>query len=127
METEFLYGPNTAEELLSAGRRRVLRLVVSRGAGGKAAAVADLARRRGVRVEFADPEVLPGDRAAGRRRVRGEVEVATGVGAADEVARAWWGEVQLAAARRFRPAPRRFRDGGRRGRRGRRATRELGK
>lgn len=59
MSTELLFGVNTAEEILSAGRRRALRLLISRSEkGARIQALAGLARSRGVPVEFCDPRVL---------------------------------------------------------------------
>jgi 23S rRNA (guanosine2251-2'-O)-methyltransferase len=59
MATEFLYGINTAEEVLKAGRRKVYRLVISRGEKGeRVQELAGLARRSGVQVEFCDPRTL---------------------------------------------------------------------
>jgi len=56
---ELLYGVNTAEEILKAGRRRVLRLVISRAESNpRIKALAGLARTNGVTVEFCDPRVL---------------------------------------------------------------------
>ena len=59
MASEILYGINTAEEILKAGRRRVLRLVISRGEKGpRVNDLATLARASGVTVEFCDPKLL---------------------------------------------------------------------
>lgn len=59
MTTEILFGINTAEEVLRAGRRRVLRLAVLRGEGGpRIKALTGLARSLGVAVEFCDQRVL---------------------------------------------------------------------
>ena len=59
MPTETLYGINTAEEILAAGRRRVLRLLISRGEKGERVnRLVSLARSRGVPVEFCDPRQL---------------------------------------------------------------------
>jgi 23S rRNA (guanosine2251-2'-O)-methyltransferase len=59
MATELLFGINTAEEVLNAGRRRVLRLLISRGeTGPRVKTVSGLARGKGVPVEFCDPRVL---------------------------------------------------------------------
>jgi len=59
MSTEILFGINTAEEVLSAGRRRVLRLLVSRSESGqRVKALAGLARSKGVAVEFCDSRVM---------------------------------------------------------------------
>ena len=48
---------------------------------------------------FLDPEVSG---AGGRRRIREVQQVAVDTGDPDRLARSWWGEVQLAAARRYR-------------------------
>ncbi len=64
-----------------------------------AEAVADGIR---LRWSFVDPEVLPGDRGPHGRRIRGELEVRPSQGFQDEVARGWWAEAQLAAARRYK-------------------------
>lgn len=59
MSTELLFGINTAEEILGAGRRRALRLLISRNEkGARVQALAGLARSKGVPVEFCDPRVL---------------------------------------------------------------------
>ncbi|MBI5744973.1 MAG: 23S rRNA (guanosine(2251)-2'-O)-methyltransferase RlmB [Elusimicrobia bacterium] len=59
MPAELLYGVNTAEEILKSGRRRVLRLVVSRAESNpRINALAGLARSKGVTVEFCDPRTL---------------------------------------------------------------------
>jgi 23S rRNA (guanosine2251-2'-O)-methyltransferase len=59
MAPELLYGINTAEEVLKAGRRRVLRLLISRGEKGpRVNALVTLARGAGVAVEFCDPRQL---------------------------------------------------------------------
>jgi len=59
MSAEFLYGINTAEEILTAGRRRVLRLYISRGEGSQRVRdVIGLARKAGVPVDFCDPRTL---------------------------------------------------------------------
>lgn len=59
MATEILYGINTAEEILKAGRRRVVRLLISRNEKSQRVNdLADLARRSGVRVEFCAPAML---------------------------------------------------------------------
>lgn len=59
MAAELLYGINTAEEVLKAGRRRVLRLLVSRDEKSRRVnELAALARKAGVRVEFCDPRAL---------------------------------------------------------------------
>lgn len=59
----------------------------------------------GVRLtwSFVDPERhLDEQRPHGGRRLRGELEVRSVKGAPDEMARRWWAEVQLAAARRYK-------------------------
>jgi 23S rRNA (guanosine2251-2'-O)-methyltransferase len=59
MEIEILFGINTAEEILKAGRRRVLRLAISRSEKGeRIKALAGLARDKGVAVDFCDPRAL---------------------------------------------------------------------
>lgn len=59
MSTETLFGINTAEEVLNAGRRRVLRLLIARNESGqRIRALAGLARSKGVAVEFCDSRVL---------------------------------------------------------------------
>jgi len=59
MASEILYGINTAEEILKAGRRKVLRLVISRNEkSSRINELAQLARRSGVAVEFSDPRAL---------------------------------------------------------------------
>lgn len=59
MSTETLFGINTAEEVLNAGRRRVLRLLIARNESGqRIRALAGLARSKGVAVEFCDQRVL---------------------------------------------------------------------
>jgi 23S rRNA (guanosine2251-2'-O)-methyltransferase len=59
MPTEILFGINTAEEILNAGRRKVVRLLVSRKESGQRVnALAGLARSKGVTVEFCDARVL---------------------------------------------------------------------
>jgi len=59
MEIEILFGINTAEEILKAGRRRVVRLAISRSERGERVnALAVLARGKGVPVEFCDPRAL---------------------------------------------------------------------
>ena len=59
MASEILYGINTAEEIIKAGRRRVLRLVISRTEkGARVNDLAALARKSGVNVEFCDPKLL---------------------------------------------------------------------
>lgn len=59
MSTEILFGINTAEEILKAGRRRVLRLVISRGEKNQRVAdLAVLARKNGVKVDFCDQRAL---------------------------------------------------------------------
>ena len=59
MASEILYGINTAEEIIKAGRRRVLRLVISRTEkGARVNSLAALARKSGVNVEFCDPKLL---------------------------------------------------------------------
>ena len=59
MSIEFLYGFNTAEEVISAGRRRVLRLYLSRGEGGQRVRnLVALAREKGVAVDFCDQRTL---------------------------------------------------------------------
>lgn len=59
MPSEFLYGINTAEEVFNAGRRRVLRLVVSsREKGPRINRIVDLARRCGIRPEFMAPKKM---------------------------------------------------------------------
>lgn len=59
MSIEFLYGFNTAQEVLSAGRRRVLRLYLSRGEGGeRVRGLVALARAKDVPVDFCDQRTL---------------------------------------------------------------------
>lgn len=59
MASEFLYGINTAEEIFNAGRRRVLRLVVSsREKGPRINKIVNIARGRGIRPEFMDPRKM---------------------------------------------------------------------
>lgn len=59
MSVEFLYGMNTAGEVLSAGRRRVLRLYISRKEKDpRVQGLAGLARKAGVPVDFCDPRTL---------------------------------------------------------------------
>lgn len=59
MATELLYGVNTAEEILKAGRRRVYKLMISRAEKGpRVQELASLARKAGVNVEFCDPRTL---------------------------------------------------------------------
>src|ERR1035437_3033803 len=59
MSTEILFGINTAEEILKAGRRRVLRLVISRSEKNQRIQdLASLARKNGVTVDFCDPRTL---------------------------------------------------------------------
>lgn len=59
MAAELLYGINTAEEILTSGRRRVYRLVISRSEkGDRVQRVAGLARKAGINVEFCDPRSL---------------------------------------------------------------------
>ncbi|HNW44257.1 MAG TPA: 23S rRNA (guanosine(2251)-2'-O)-methyltransferase RlmB [Elusimicrobiales bacterium] len=59
MATELLYGINTAEEILKAGRRRVLRLVIARSEKNqRVQELASLARGKGVTVDFCDPRTL---------------------------------------------------------------------
>ncbi len=59
MASEILYGINTAEEIIKAGRRRVLRLVIARTEkGARVNDLAALARASGVNVEFCDPKLL---------------------------------------------------------------------
>ncbi|QNN51299.1 hypothetical protein [Nocardioides mesophilus] len=55
-----------------------------------------------LRWSFADPEVLPGDREPHGRRIHGVLEVRLSQDVQDDVARGWWAEAQLAAARRYR-------------------------
>lgn len=56
---EILYGINTVEEILNAGRRRVLRLLISRTEKNqRVQGLAALARRNGARVEYCDPRAL---------------------------------------------------------------------
>jgi 23S rRNA (guanosine2251-2'-O)-methyltransferase len=55
--SEYLYGANTAEEVINGGRRKIFRVMAARGQG-KGAAAADLARKKGIRVEFVDNRVL---------------------------------------------------------------------
>ena len=64
MSSEFLYGINTAEEILTAGRRRILRLVISsREKNQRINKLAAAARGFGIRPEFMDPKKM--DRIAG--------------------------------------------------------------
>ena len=57
MDTEFLYGINTAEEIFAAKRRRVVRLILSnREKGPRINKIAEIARLAGVRPEFIDPK-----------------------------------------------------------------------
>ncbi|MDD2804935.1 MAG: 23S rRNA (guanosine(2251)-2'-O)-methyltransferase RlmB [Elusimicrobiales bacterium] len=59
MATEILFGINTAEEILNAGRRRVVRLLISRDEKGqRVSALSGLARSKGVAVEFCASSVL---------------------------------------------------------------------
>ena len=59
MTTDFLYGVNTAEEVLKAGRRRALRLVIARGENSqRILGLVSLARKGGVKVEFCDQRAL---------------------------------------------------------------------
>ncbi|MDA8244104.1 MAG: 23S rRNA (guanosine(2251)-2'-O)-methyltransferase RlmB [Elusimicrobia bacterium] len=59
MDTEILFGVNTAEEILAAGRRRVLRLYISRAESGqRVRELAALARSKGVSPDFCDPRTL---------------------------------------------------------------------
>lgn len=59
MASEILYGINTAEEILKAGRRRVVRLMISRSEKSpRINELADLARRNGVKVDFCSPGML---------------------------------------------------------------------
>ena len=59
MASEILYGINTAEEILRAGRRRVVRLLISRNEKSERInELADLARQGGVKVEFCAPAML---------------------------------------------------------------------
>lgn len=59
METEFLYGINTAEEVLSAKRRRIVRLILSnREKGPRINNIVSMAREMGIRPEFADPRKM---------------------------------------------------------------------
>jgi hypothetical protein len=59
---------------------------------------------QGVRLRwsFVDPEVLPHERPPHGRRIRGDLEVRVAQGVPEEVARTWWAEAQLAAARRYK-------------------------
>jgi len=59
MSAEFLYGMNTAGEVLSAGRRRVFRLYISRKEKDpRVQGLVGLARKAGVPVDFCDPRTL---------------------------------------------------------------------
>ena len=59
MESEFLYGINTAEEILSANRRKVLRIILSnREKGQRINRIVSLAREQGLRPEFLDPRKM---------------------------------------------------------------------
>ncbi len=59
MATEILYGINTAEEIIRAGRRTVVRLFISRNEKSQRVNdLAALARRNGVKVEFCDVRTL---------------------------------------------------------------------
>lgn len=59
MQPEFLYGANTVDEILRAGKRRFFRLYVSKGAvEGKAKEIVSLARKYGIPVDFAEPKTL---------------------------------------------------------------------
>lgn len=59
MATEILFGINTAEEILKAGRRQVVRLVISRNEkSARVQELAGLARKNGVRIEFCDARTL---------------------------------------------------------------------
>jgi len=59
MATEILFGINTAEEILKAGRRTVVRLVISRSEKSQRIKdLAGLARKNGVRIEFCDQRTL---------------------------------------------------------------------
>ncbi|MBU2575151.1 MAG: 23S rRNA (guanosine(2251)-2'-O)-methyltransferase RlmB [Elusimicrobia bacterium] len=59
MKPEFLYGANTAGEILKAGKRKVLRMYVSKGElEGKAKDIVCLAGKSGVPVDFVEPRSL---------------------------------------------------------------------
>lgn len=59
MDSEFLYGINTAEEILTAGKRKVYRLLISRSEKGeRIKKIASLAREKGLRPEFCDTKIL---------------------------------------------------------------------
>ena len=59
MSTEILFGINTAEEILKAGRRRVIRLVISRNEKNQRVTdLAGLARKSNIRVDFCDQRTL---------------------------------------------------------------------
>ncbi|HBA59768.1 MAG TPA: 23S rRNA (guanosine(2251)-2'-O)-methyltransferase RlmB [Elusimicrobia bacterium] len=59
MSVEFLYGVNTAEEILAAGRRRVYRLYISKKENAKrVGGLVALARKANVPVDFCDPRTL---------------------------------------------------------------------
>lgn len=59
MRPEFLYGANTAEEILKAGKRKVFRVYISKGAlEGKAKDIVYLARKSGASVDFVETRTL---------------------------------------------------------------------
>ena len=59
MSNDFLFGLNTALEIVKAGKRKIYRLVISRGEQDKKVhELVTLARARGAAVEFSDPAAL---------------------------------------------------------------------
>ena len=59
MSVEILFGIHTAEEILKAGRRRVIRLVIARNEKNRRVIdLAGLARKNGVRVDFCDRRTI---------------------------------------------------------------------
>lgn len=98
MAVELLYGINTAEEVLKAGRRRVLRLLISRNEkGARVNELAALARRNGVSVEFCDPRALERLAAGGNHQgvlveaeKAGKLTVEDALGLAKDLKRTVW-------------------------------------
>jgi 23S rRNA (guanosine2251-2'-O)-methyltransferase len=59
MANELLFGLNTALEIVKAGKRKIYRLIISRGEQDKKVhELVTLARARGAAVEFSEPAVL---------------------------------------------------------------------
>ncbi len=98
MANEILFGINTAEEILKAGRRRVYRLSISRNEKNQRVQdLAGLARSKGIIVDFCDPRNLEKMAAGGNHQgviietaPLGKIDIDEAVGLEKDLKRTVW-------------------------------------